>query len=88
MSCLFVLTSYILSDYFTTWNKETMFTVEQTYFQCEKCFKTYKFKNHWKRHVRVECGKEPKEQCPYCNLRTYYKFNLLKHIKRAHKLPC
>ncbi|CAD6201802.1 GSCOCG00002782001-RA-CDS [Cotesia congregata] len=54
-------------------------------YSCCKCSRSYKNKHHLNRHVRIQCGKEKKFVCPYCeNWRTYHKFNLNDHLKRIH----
>ncbi|CAL1680021.1 unnamed protein product [Lasius platythorax] len=53
-------------------------------FQCPKCGKEYRWLRNMKNHLKVECGKEPKECCPYCSHRTKYKSSLQKHILRIH----
>lgn len=53
-------------------------------FVCPNCGNRYKHKHHLKRHIEVECGKEPKFKCPYCLHRTKYKDSLIKHIGALH----
>lgn len=54
-------------------------------FKCMNCNKSYKTRKHWKRHMDVECGKQPEQKCPFCELCTYYKHNLKNHMLKAHK---
>lgn len=54
------------------------------YFKCPKCGKGYRWLRNMKNHLKVECGKDPKECCPYCPHRTKYKSSLQKHILRIH----
>ncbi|PNF37612.1 hypothetical protein B7P43_G11949 [Cryptotermes secundus] len=35
-------------------------------FRCPRCYKCYQYKNSLSRHMRLECGKEPQFQCPFC----------------------
>lgn len=53
-------------------------------FKCPKCGKHYRWLRNMKNHLKVECGKEPKECCPYCPHKTKYKSSLQKHIIRIH----
>ncbi|KAJ9593769.1 hypothetical protein L9F63_027588, partial [Diploptera punctata] len=53
-------------------------------FKCKNCGKLYRWKNSLYTHVRLECGKEPQFQCPYCPYRAKLKGNLQKHIKLKH----
>jgi len=53
-------------------------------FRCKKCGKLYRWKNSLYTHVRLECGKEPQFQCPYCPHRAKLKGNLQKHMKLKH----
>jgi DNA-directed RNA polymerase subunit RPC12/RpoP len=53
-------------------------------FKCKNCGKLYRWKNSLYTHVRLECGKEPQFQCPYCPHRAKLKGNLQKHIKLKH----
>ncbi|XP_071859719.1 uncharacterized protein isoform X17 [Bombus fervidus] len=53
-------------------------------FRCPNCNKGYRWLRNMKNHLRIECGKDPKECCPYCPHRTKYKSSLQKHILRIH----
>ncbi|XP_026481457.1 zinc finger protein 808-like [Ctenocephalides felis] len=52
---------------------------------CLTCGKCYKHKQHLKRHLMVECGREPSIQCPYCSHRTKYQRSLELHIANKHE---
>lgn len=58
----------------------------QPKFSCIKCNREYKYKRDLSRHVRIECGKEPRHQCPFCPLRTKHKGNLKAHIYNKHSM--
>lgn len=53
-------------------------------FTCPTCYKTYSHKSNLGRHKRLECGKEPQFQCPFCPQRTTQNSSLRKHIERHH----
>ncbi|XP_039284601.1 longitudinals lacking protein isoform X6 [Nilaparvata lugens] len=52
---------------------------------CPTCNKLYSSQHTLRRHVRLECNKEPQFQCPYCPRKTKQRYNLMLHIARAHK---
>jgi predicted RNA-binding Zn-ribbon protein involved in translation (DUF1610 family) len=52
---------------------------------CPNCGKAYSWKSNLTRHLRLECGKAPQQQCPYCPYITNHKCVLQKHIRRHHK---
>ncbi|PSN32893.1 hypothetical protein C0J52_13317 [Blattella germanica] len=55
-------------------------------FKCPTCGKIYLHQRNLSRHVKLECGKEPMFQCPYCPHRSKRKFNIKLHIRYKHKL--
>lgn len=48
--------------------------------ECSKCGKLYGLKHNGLRHARVECGKEPEHGCNYCNFKTFYKSDIIRHM--------
>lgn len=52
---------------------------------CLTCGKCYKHKQHLKRHLMIECGREPSIQCPFCSHRTKYQRSLDLHIANKHE---
>lgn len=54
-------------------------------FKCPGCSKSYWYKKTMLRHLRLECGKEPQFQCPYCSHRAKQKNHLVKHVASRHK---
>ncbi|PNF37581.1 hypothetical protein B7P43_G11954 [Cryptotermes secundus] len=57
-------------------------------YRCPSCGKLYRWKKNLISHRRLECGKEPQLQCPYCPHRTKHKSSLVKHVDRLHGQPC
>lgn len=53
---------------------------------CPQCPKTYKGKNSLWRHLKFECGKDPKFECPYCGHKTKQKIHLQIHIAHSHNV--
>jgi len=53
-------------------------------FVCKRCGKSYRWKKSLYNHVKLECGKEPQFQCPYCPHRAKLNWNLQKHIRLKH----
>jgi Zinc finger, C2H2 type. len=51
---------------------------------CHDCGRIYKWRTSMLKHQRLECGKEPQFQCPYCPKRSKQKGNLQQHIKTRH----
>lgn len=54
-------------------------------YPCPNCPSVFAWKYTLKRHLRNECGKEPRFKCPYCDYRGKWKANICRHIKRVHK---
>ncbi|KAH0553736.1 hypothetical protein KQX54_003835 [Cotesia glomerata] len=52
---------------------------------CPRCFKSYMHAWHLKRHIRFECGQEPKVQCPYCMVKMKQRGHVYRHIRRCHR---
>nr|CAD7447943.1 unnamed protein product [Timema bartmani] len=55
-------------------------------FLCTNCTKSYKHKHHLLRHLRLECGVEPKYACHICSRRFRHGHSLNAHIMCVHKL--
>lgn len=53
-------------------------------FPCPRCRKIYYYSKNLKRHLKFECGKEPKFQCPHCPHKTKHKSSLQVHIGTKH----
>ncbi|GLV34651.1 longitudinals lacking [Carabus blaptoides fortunei] len=55
-------------------------------FNCARCGNTYSRQHSLKRHMRFECGVEPRFECPVCHKKSKHKHNLLLHM-RIHRPP-
>jgi len=59
--------------------------MESRNYVCPKCSQGYKNKRTLNTHLRIACGREPKFQCPYCDLKSKHPPNIYTHIRRKHK---
>ncbi|XP_076395649.1 uncharacterized protein LOC100880436 isoform X19 [Megachile rotundata] len=48
------------------------------------CAKSFNWKGNLNRHLRYECGLQPRFKCPYCEYRCKVKGDVSKHITRRH----
>ncbi|XP_046416395.1 longitudinals lacking protein, isoforms A/B/D/L isoform X5 [Neodiprion virginianus] len=53
-------------------------------YSCQRCGKSYKWKNNLVDHMRLDCGKEANIKCEFCNYRTKWSWNLKAHKNRVH----
>jgi len=56
--------------------------------QCEKCGRSYRYRENLLRHIRVECGKEAQFHCFYCKYKSKQKNNLQRHLRCRHNVSC
>ncbi|KAJ4427513.1 hypothetical protein ANN_25161 [Periplaneta americana] len=54
---------------------------DNSLFVCPRCCKVYQLYHSLRRHMRVECGQEPRHACPNCGRRFKHRFNLTVHIR-------
>lgn len=53
-------------------------------YPCKNCGKVYSYYSSLARHLRHECGVEPKFHCPLCPYRTKHKSSLNTHLNGRH----
>ncbi|XP_046416417.1 longitudinals lacking protein, isoforms A/B/D/L isoform X24 [Neodiprion virginianus] len=53
-------------------------------YPCKNCGKVYNYHSSLARHLKHECGVEPKFQCPLCPYRTKHKSSLNTHLNGRH----
>lgn len=51
---------------------------------CPKCGNSYKYLGDMKKHMRFQCGQEPKFECPYCRKRSKVSSNMYAHVRTMH----
>lgn len=60
---------------------------EELRFTCtNQCGKEYMSEGALARHLRYECGQDPKFTCPFCNYKFKHNFLLIRHISRTHNM--
>uniref|UniRef100_A0ABD2WTG7 C2H2-type domain-containing protein n=1 Tax=Trichogramma kaykai TaxID=54128 RepID=A0ABD2WTG7_9HYME len=58
---------------------------QKEYYVCHRCGRSYTFKSNMMRHQRLECGVEPRFQCPECPKRFKHRHHLDDH-RLKHRL--
>ncbi|KAL0132448.1 hypothetical protein PUN28_000293 [Cardiocondyla obscurior] len=53
-------------------------------YPCKNCGKVYSYYSSLARHLKHECGVEPKFHCPLCPYRTKHKSSLNTHLNGRH----
>lgn len=53
-------------------------------YNCPKCGKSYSRSHSLNRHIKFECGVEPRFECPICHKKSKHKHNLMLHM-RIHR---
>ncbi|KYM90897.1 hypothetical protein ALC53_01663 [Atta colombica] len=70
---------------FSIEKRRSLNKMESRNYVCPKCSQGYKNKRTLDTHLRIACGREPKFQCPYCDLKSKHPPNIYTHIRRKHK---
>lgn len=68
----------------TTNTRQQDDTTTQQRFRCPRCSNSYKYLGDMKKHVRFQCGQEPKFECPYCCKRAKVSSNMYAHVRTMH----
>lgn len=55
-------------------------------YTCIQCGRSYNRKSNLKRHLRVECGRDPLVKCHICNANFKYFHVLRRHLNFVHGL--
>lgn len=53
-------------------------------YECPNCYKLYTARKNLVRHINLECGKEPRFMCPYCDYRNHRRNEIKKHCRNKH----
>ena len=53
-------------------------------FRCNRCGKHYMRKRTLRRHMRYDCGTEPKFSCSICGLKIRRRYALTSHLVAVH----
>ncbi|XP_076682703.1 uncharacterized protein LOC143376352 isoform X13 [Andrena cerasifolii] len=51
---------------------------------CPKCMHGFTLKSNRNRHLKYECGHEPRFMCPYCKMRSKQTSQIYSHIRKKH----
>ncbi|XP_036145684.1 zinc finger protein 429-like [Monomorium pharaonis] len=54
-------------------------------YPCPKCNRIFEKKGSLSSHLLYACGIEPRFQCPYCDFRSKWSFDVYKHVRRKHQ---
>lgn len=54
-------------------------------YQCHKCQNSYRWYRGLHRHLKYECGKNPRFRCPYCSYIGKHRSHVYSHIKSNHR---
>ncbi|XP_035728104.1 longitudinals lacking protein, isoforms A/B/D/L-like isoform X15 [Vespa mandarinia] len=59
--------------------------VRRKKYPCSKCLSTFVKKYDLDRHMKYECGQQPRFQCPYCSYRAKQRQNAYSHVRNVHR---
>lgn len=54
-------------------------------FSCPQCGKAYRVKHSLTRHLRYECGQQPRHLCTMCGRKFKHNYDLQIHMKKSCK---
>lgn len=57
-------------------------------YSCHRCGNSYARPHSLNRHIRFECGVEPKFECPVCHKKSKHKHNLVLHMRTHQQRWC
>ncbi|XP_014474791.1 PREDICTED: zinc finger protein 775-like [Dinoponera quadriceps] len=60
------------------------FSIGSKRFPCPNCPSSFGQKPSLTRHLKYECGQEPRFQCPYCEHRSKKTSDVYTHVRRKH----
>ncbi|KAF3420622.1 hypothetical protein E2986_14046 [Frieseomelitta varia] len=63
--------------------RRKVYSVNKSHY-CPRCNRGFTLKKNMTRHLRHECGMEPKYQCPYCDKPSKFTQNIYAHIRKYH----
>ncbi|KAI4484262.1 hypothetical protein M0804_007718 [Polistes exclamans] len=75
------------SEFYYAWNTKTnndSANNRSKKFPCPNCPSAFGQKPSLTRHLKYECGQEPRFQCPYCHHRSKKTSDVYCHIRRKH----
>lgn len=87
---------FLLSDWLESLSKLPINTHQVEYqprvintkeknFPCPNCPTGFSEKSSLTRHLRYECGQEPRFKCPYCSYRTKWTSSIYNHVRNKHE---
>ncbi|CAL7939880.1 unnamed protein product [Xylocopa violacea] len=69
-------------------NQASTIVGDSSSYACSRCGNAYTRLHSLNRHIRFECGVEPRFECPVCHKKSKHKHNLLLHMRiHAHRKP-
>lgn len=63
---------------------DALFSASIKSWSCYRCGKRYMWRDSLKKHLRVECGKDPTFECPICGRKFKHKHRWQSHARLIH----